>query len=305
MLSLRSIFVPVMAALCAALLLPAAGRAQQNGALSPQQVRDLLARVVAAQHRNDEALMLYERREHRITRKKEMDAAPEEDKLYRVVPTGTGTVKLVLADRGTSVTADNYREQLRYLEQALAWALDPAESKQKARVQKYERRSKERFETVEAAQRAFDCVWNGREEQNGKSLVKLLCAPNPAFKPGSRTEEMFLYARATLWIEPRTAQLARVEAELTSDVSVGAGVIGKAYRGGRFLMEQSEVAPGVWLPAKFHYNLRGRKFFFGFEMHEETTVSHYRRIGPPVEALAAIRSELSASGALAPLPANQ
>ena len=58
-------------------------------------------------------------------------------------------------------------------------------------------------------------------------------------------------------------------------------------------MDQTEVAPGVWLPVLYDYNFEGRKFFFGIGVHERTTVSQYKRIGPPKEALAVIRAELS------------
>ncbi len=278
-----------------------ASASQQNGALSAAQVKELLARVATNQHRNDEALMLYERRENRVTRKKEEDRVPEEDKLFRVVPTGTGTVKLVLEEDGKAVSKENYQQQLRYLEQALAWALDPGESKQKSRVQKWERRSKDRYDSVEAARDAFVCSWAGQEERDGRALIKLSCVPNPSFKPDTRTQEMFMHAQATLWVDPRSAQLARVEAQLANDLPVGGGILGKAYRGSSFVLEQAEVAPNIWLPTRIFYNLHGRKFVFGFSLHEETTASQYRRIGPPAEALAAVRAEMSGkAGAAVP-----
>lgn len=276
--------------------------AQRNdGALSAQQVRELLARVTANQHRNDGALMVYERREHRVTRKNAQDSAPDEDRVFRVVPTGTGTVKLILEEHGAAVASEKYREQLRYLEQSLVWALEPSESRQKSRVQKWQRRAKERHDTVEAAREAFVCSWASREQRGGAWLTKLECVPNPAFKPKTRTEEMFQHARATLWIEPGSAQLARIEAELARDISVGGGVFGKVYSGGRFVMEQAQVAEGIWLPSRFQYDFRGRRFVFGFELHETTLATHYKRIGPPAEALAAVRLELnrnSAAGSL-------
>lgn len=268
------------------LSLPAPG-----AALSPDEVRALLARVAANQHRNDEAMMLYERQERRITRKEE-EKGPVEDKLFRVVPTGTGTIKLLLEDQGRRMSDQNFRHQLRYLEQALAWAQDPKEARQNARVQKWNRKSKERTETVDAARDAFTCTWAGNEERHGLSLVKLDCMPNPSFKARTRTEEIFRHARAWLWIDPRVSQIVRLEAGLSSDVSVGGGVLGKVYSGGRFAMEQAEIAAGVWLPTRFEYNVRGRKFVFGFELHEVTTASQYKRIGPPAEALAAVRAEL-------------
>jgi hypothetical protein len=89
---------------------------------------------------------------------------------------------------------------------------------------------------------------------------------------------------------------------MTSDISVYGGVGGKVYRGGRFLMEQAPVEPGIWLPVRFEVDITGRKFLFGFTQHEVTQITAYRRIGPPEQALAAVRHELSNGGA--PQPAQ-
>lgn len=269
-------------------------------ALSPEEVRALVERTIDHQHRNDAALVEFERRERRVTLKKAGDTQPAEDKLFRVVPTGTGTIKLLLEDKGVPVSAETYRKQLRELEQALVWALNPNESKQKKRVDKFAARSRERAEAVDAVARAFVFTFLGRENSNGRRWVKLGFAPAPDFKPRTRLDDMFRHIRGTMWIDEPAAQLARVEAELESDLSFGGGVLGKVYRGGRFVMEQAAAAPGIWLPTRFEYHFDGRKFVFGFELHEVTTLSGYRRIGPPREALAAVRHELSNAAASGP-----
>jgi len=50
-------------------------------------------------------------------------------------------------------------------------------------------------------------------------------------------------------------------------------------------MEQSEVAPGIWLPTLYTYDVDGRKFLLGFGVHERTDVSHYRHVGPPSQSI--------------------
>jgi hypothetical protein len=58
------------------------------------------------------------------------------------------------------------------------------------------------------------------------------------------------------------------------------------------MQERYEMAPGLWLPTFSQYDFDGRKFFIPFGIHERTFYSQYRRIGPPKEALGAIRAEL-------------
>jgi len=285
----------------ATLSLPYAGAAQRppDAPLPDAEVRKLVERVIANQHRNDEALNLFERREHRTAWKTEEQQKVEDDKLFRVVPTGTGTIKMVLVEKGQPTPPAEFRKQLQYVEQALVWALDPRESKQKARVEKFAKRQAERRETVDAVLEAYTFTYLGREQRDGHSLVKLRFDPRPGYDAPSRTASMLAHASAVVWVEPQAAQLVRIEAELARDFSVGGGIFGKVYKGGRFVMEQAQVENGIWLPIELSYNFKGRKFVFGFELHERTRISEYRRIGPPAQALAQIRRELNGAPASA------
>jgi hypothetical protein len=288
-----------LAVVLAAPSFSATGARTQAPSESPSEgeVRALVARAIAAQHNNDAALAEYERRERRQVFKGERVA---EDKTHRVVPTGTGTLRLLMEENGRGVTPEFYRKQLRDLEQALVWALDPNEAKQRQRVEKWQRRSRERRELVDAVGQAFRFTWQGRETRNGASLAKLSFQPDPAFQPKARNSDLFRHVRGTMWIEESEGHLARIEAEIATDIAVFAGVFGKIYKGGRFVLEQAPMADGVWLPSRIEYDFAGRRFLFGFEMHESTTAAAYHRIGPPREALAAIRQELSNGAALSP-----
>ncbi len=271
-----------------------------SSVFTPEQLRAMVTRVIANQHRDDEAIGEYERFERRQTRKNGQEGALAEDKTFRVVPTGTGTVRAQTEESGRPVDAELYHRQLRDVETALAAALTPNDARQKKAVDKSIKRSRERAELVDAVLNAFTFTWQGRETRNGRTLTKIALDPNPAFKPTSRNTGLLSRVRATLWVDEDAAQLVRVEAEVVRDITFGGGVFGKIYRGGRFALEQEEVAPGVWLPTHYQYDYSGRKFLFNFEVHESTEASHYRRIGPPKQALAAIRRELGRSATSAP-----
>ena len=267
--------------------------AASQSPLSPEEIRALLDRTIANQHRNDEALAEYERMERRTVRKDESDSAASEDKTFRVVPTGTGTIRLTLEENGQPVSTEQHRKQLSELEGALVRALDPKESRQKRAVDKFDKRTRERAEMIDAFREAFLFTWQGRETSGGRALVRLQLEPNPQFTPRSRNTEYLHHTRAVIWIDEAAAQLVRAEAEVATDIAIGGGILGKIYHGGRVVIEQTRVADGAWLPTRYEYNLAGRKFVFGFELHEVTLASAYRRIGPPKEALAAIRRELN------------
>jgi hypothetical protein len=170
--------------------------------------------------------------------------------------------------------------------------LNKDDPRTKASNEKFEKKQKERVEMVSAARDAFHATWLGRETVNGRTCVKLFLEPNPDFQPHGRLAEIFTHARATIWIDEASGHLVRGDAEIIRDISFGAGILGKVYRGGRFQLEQSEVAPGVWLPTHYQYDFMGRKFLFTFEMHDYTEISHYHRIGSTSDALAVARLEI-------------
>ncbi|HYL09691.1 MAG TPA: hypothetical protein VEU31_03050 [Candidatus Acidoferrales bacterium] len=266
--------------------------AEDGRAPSPEERRALVERVIADQHANDAALDLYERIERRETRKGSGSSAPAQVQTARVIPAGAGSDRIPLGPDGKPADPAAYTAELRKLESALVWASEPASREQRDALAKFAKRRKDRAELVDAVRDAFIYTWLGREERQGRILAKFQLDPNPKYKPTSRLTGVFSHVRGVVWVDESAGQLARIEAEIAEDISFGGGLIAKVYKGGRFVMEQTEVTPGIWLPVFYDYNFDGRKFFFSMGVHERTTVSQYKRIGPPKEALAVIRAEL-------------
>ncbi len=279
---------------------------EANPAPTAAQLQSLIAKAVENQHRNDRALVEYERVERVITRKPDGSAAVITDRTDRVLPSGTGVMKLPLTENRVPVSPEIYRHWLQIAVDALAIANHPNDRYNQDMI-KFEKRQHERSDLVDSAAHAFRLKWAGRETRpdpsapNGaRTLDKILLDPDPAYVPTSRFAAAFGHAHATLWVDESQAQFARLEGDITSDISFGAGIAGKIYRGGHFVLEQSEVAPGVWLPTLYTYDVDGRKFLFGFDVHERTEVSRYRHVGPPSQSIEIIRAELNNTSAETP-----
>jgi len=273
----------------------AAGPGPSDAPLTDEYRRAFLDRLFANQHADDAALAMFERIERRQSREHSSDTTLSEDKTFRVIPTGTGYWRVLIEDRGRPIPVADYREQMANVQRALEMTNDPANFDMRRARERFNARLKNRAGLISAMRDAFFFNWLGRETRDGRTLLKLRLEPNPNYKPASRETELFLHASATVWADEATAHVVRMEAELTSDFAVGGGLLGKVYRGSRMTLEQTEVAPGVWMPAVYQYDFSGRKFFFGFEIHERTEANRYERVGPPSEALALVRRELSAS----------
>lgn len=250
----------------------------------------LLNRVISNQKKDEAALDLYERLERLETRKNASDAVPAAVKIARVIPSGTGMDKIPVNADGHPSDAEAYRARLESLEHALALIVTNHRSQRDA-LEKYAKKKKERDDLMDAARKAFDFTFLAREARGGRLLAKYEMTPNPAFKPNSRLASIFPKVHGYVWIDEDAGELARIEGDVTEDISI-ALFLGKIYKGSHFMQERYEVLPGLWQASFSQYDFDGRKFFSGFSMHERTFYSHYRYIGPPREAIEAIRKEL-------------
>jgi len=192
---------------------------------------------------------------------------------------------------GHPADPEAYRARLESLEHALALIVNNNRSQHDA-LEKYAKKRKDRDDLIDAARNAFNFTFVDREPRGDRVLAKYEMTPNPSFKPTSRLTSIFPKVHGYVWIDEDARELARIEGDVTGDISI-ALFLGKIYKGSRFMQERYEIRPGLWQPSFSQYDFDGRKFFSGFSMHERTFYSNYRYIGPPKEAIEAIRKELA------------
>jgi len=273
--------------------------AEQSPAPSDAELKALGDRIINALHNNDTAMDEYERIEHHAM-VSGSDRHVVDDKTFRVVPTGTGTLRLLVKENGKPVDAEIYQKQLRDWEQVLEIAVNPKDSRQQAAYGKWQKKMKERRDAVEAARQAFHTTWAGRETRNGRSVAVLALEPNPSYVAQTMLENVLTHTRMKIWVDEASGNIVHADAEIIRDVPFGGGLLGKLYRGARFSIDTAEIAHGFWAPTRVQYDYTGRKFLFVFEAHEITETTRYRRDGPPAQALALVRDELAHGAAADP-----
>jgi len=255
--------------------------------------RALLERVIANQKKNDIAQSTYERLERLEVHKGSSSTQPPEVKTTRAVPAGTGIDRIPVGPDGKPLDAAAYRAELEKLERALSWAAEDGRAQRDA-YEKIAKKQKERSDLIDATRTAFLYTFVAHEPRGDRMLSKYRMVPNPAYKATSRATSIFAKVRGYLWIDEDAAQLARAEIEVTDDISIGS-FLAKVYKGSHLMQERYEMAPGLWFATYSQYDFDGRRLFVSFGIHERTSYSQYRRIGPPKEALQAIRAELGKS----------
>jgi hypothetical protein len=272
--------------------------AQEAAAPPPPQTEAekaaLLDLVLVNEKKGDQAMNFYERVERVELLKNLGDPQPGDVKVSRVVPAGTGVDHIPIGPDGKPADPDAYHTELVKLERALSWAGDEGHGQREA-YDKIAKKQKERDDLIDATRTAFLYTYVSTETRAGRVLYKYSMEPNPAYKATSRTTAIFAKVRGFVWIDPEAGQLARVEGEVTGDITVGL-FLAKVNKGSHFMQERYEMLPGLWMPSFSQYDFDGRKLFSTISIHERTFYSQYRRIGPPKEALAMIRAELGKPG---------
>ena len=251
---------------------------------------DIFKHIIANQKKGEAALDFYERIERVETRRNSSDPAPASIKISRVIPSGTGMFRIPVGDDGKPKDFAAYRADLENLARALALLVNDGRSQREA-LEKYAKKKRDRNDLIDATHNAFLFTLIANEQRGERALSKYKMDPNPAFKPTSRFTSIFLKVRGLVWIDETSGELARIEGDVTEDISVGL-FLGKIYKGSHFMQERYEFLPGLWLTSFSQYDFDGRRFFSSFSVHERTFYSNYRYIGLPKEALAAIRQEL-------------
>jgi poly(3-hydroxybutyrate) depolymerase len=90
-----------------------------NPAPTGEQIRLLFTRVVENQHRNDRAIEEFERVEHVVSHKSSDTSDGFTERTERILPSGTGTMKLLTVENGSHVSPEAYRHQLQIAVAAL------------------------------------------------------------------------------------------------------------------------------------------------------------------------------------------
>ena len=261
------------------------------GASSPDSTSGVMRQAITGVKESERALYLYERIEKVESRKDAGDVTPQSVKVSRVVPAGTGIAKIPLGLDGKPPDAEAYRNDLNKLLNTLTWAASSGQPQREA-YQRVQKKQKDRDDLIEATNHAFIFTYVGQELRGDRALAKYRMEPNAKFKPTSRATSIFAKVKGFVWVDESAHELARVEGEVTDDISLGV-FLAKVYKGSHFMQERYEMAPGLWLPSFTQYDFDGRKFFSSFSVHEKTFCSAYRKIGPPAEAIPQIQSEIA------------
>jgi hypothetical protein len=199
-------------------------------------------------------------------------------KLY--VETKDATAGLVIAYNGKPLTPEQQHEEEARVERFIN---NPEELQKKCQQ---ERENTERsLRITRALPDAFLFEYAGEEPgtvgvgRAGALLVKLKFRPNPQYQPPSRVEEVLTGMQGSLLVDAARYRLASIDGTLFKQVAFGWGILGHLDRGGRFLVQQREVADNLWEVSSMTLNFKGKILMVkSLSVNSTETFSDFKRV---------------------------
>jgi hypothetical protein len=194
----------------------------------------------------------------------------------RIVQTPSGVVThLMLIDDQPLTPAQQAAENER-----IRHMIEPAQMRRKQKEQQADdaRTSK----LLASIPDAFDFVYLGSATApKGHELATFKFTPRAGFNPPSRESMVFTAMQGEVVLDKTAMRLAKIDGTLYKDVEFGWGILGRLYKGGRFLVEQSEVAPSHWDTTRMLLHFDGKALLFkSIHIDDNETSWDYRPVPP-------------------------
>jgi hypothetical protein len=124
----------------------------------------------------------------------------------------------------------------------------------------------------------YDIRIQGRETLAGKTTLVVTFNPRSNYQPNTNQGKMLKNIAGRAWISEADYQLARLEAEVIRDISLGFATFSTLSRGTRISSERTKVNDEVWLPARIEYSMGARVMFRQFNYQEVIEYSDHKRL---------------------------
>jgi hypothetical protein len=178
---------------------------------------------------------------------------PHETILKEIYETKDGDVTRLLERNGKPLSTDEENAELERLNHLLAHP-----EVQEHRHKKEQEDSARGDEMVRMLPDAFLFTDDGTVQGPSGPCYRFQFRPNPAFAPPDREGEVYHGMEGELWVDKGQLRLAKIDAHLISDVNFGWGVLGKLYKGGSILVQNSDVGMNHWETIHMKLDLRGK-----------------------------------------------
>jgi hypothetical protein len=198
----------------------------------------------------------------------------ETTKVFEVFPIANREpVMKLLSENGVPLSGERETKEQKRIEEEFSKAeRDKDKDAQKVEKDRAERERKKAArakegedDDVEISQflKVHEFVSPRRERFRDRDAVVFDFRVRPGFKSSNRQENLVSKLIGVVWIDPADKQVMRLEARLAEGFKMAGGLLVNLRPGAAFMMEQTRVAEGLWLPRTAQINLSVKVLLFG------------------------------------------
>lgn len=195
------------------------------------------------------------------------------------IPNREPVMKLI-SENGVTLSGERATKEQKRVEEEFAKA-ERDKDKDRQRVQK-NRAERDRKRAAKAKEgedgdvdisqflKIHEFVSPRHERFRDRDAVVFDFRPRPGFKSSNRQEDLISKLIGVVWIDPADKQVMRLEARLAEGFKMAGGLLVNLRPGAAFVIEQTRMVEGVWLPRMAQINLSVKVLLFGGGDYNQT-----------------------------------
>ncbi len=171
------------------------------------------------------------------------------------------TYERLVAIDGAPLPEQEEQQQAARFATALEQRNHETEAQRAKRVAQYEKERHRDQMLLEEMTKGMIFQLDGTAVVAGRQTFVLRATPRPGYVPKGMETQVLTGMRGTLWVDQQSYRWVKVEAEVMHPVNI-AGFVARVEPGTRFLLEESPVAPEVWMATRFTMRAKAKILFF-------------------------------------------
>jgi hypothetical protein len=235
---------------------------------SPVDLRDLVARSVAANEHDYKAAPSYSY--------KEREREGQNSRTFEVTMiAGSPYRRLIAIDNRELSREERAREEQHYQREVERRSRE-SRAARRQRISKYETERQRDHELMGQLTQAFEFQLVGECKPGAFEVYVLKATPKHGYKPPNLETRVLTGMQGQLWIDKKTYNWVKVTAKVIHPVSIK-GFLAEVEPGTQFELEKMPVGDGIWQPKHFSMKSHARVLFFHKNGQEDQTFFDYRK----------------------------
>ncbi len=188
---------------------------------------------------------------------RESDKTVQGTRTYQVLMIAGSPYRKLIAINGEPLAPALRAHEEHKLTRTIAQRRNETKSERDARVAAYQNGRGRDHLLISQLVSAFNFELVGQQQLGPHQVYVLQATPRPGYIPPNRDTKVLTGMQGKLWIDTKTYQWVKVEAQVIRPVWIE-GFLAKVTTGTRFALDYAPVTGDVWLPARFTMQSRAK-----------------------------------------------